>query len=114
MFFSLYAAIVHQLKLRNMEVILHYFPFNSLYTDELFQLGRYNKLGIVHLHVNGLQVRISKSSYTVNSEKKFVRVLFSRNFADAEFRENKTIGKWLKHLSFTDVGKSCQSHEFLK
>ena len=41
---------------------------------------------------------------TVNSEI-FARVLFLRNFADAEFRENKTLAKWRKlFLIFTDVG----------
>ena len=43
---------------------------------------------------------------TVNLEI-FARVLFSRNFADAKFYENKTLEKWKKHLSFIDVGKSC-------
>ena len=32
---------------------------------------------------------------TVNLEI-FARVLFSRNFADAAFRENKTLAKWRK------------------
>ena len=31
--------------------------------------------------------------YTVNSEI-FARVLFSRNFTDAEFHENKSLRKW--------------------
>ena len=38
-----------------------------------------------------------KTVSTVNSEI-FARVLFSRNFADAEFRENKTFAKWRKHF----------------
>ena len=33
---------------------------------------------------------------TINS-KIFARVWFSRNFADAKFRENKTIAKWRNH-----------------
>ena len=44
--------------------------------------------------------------------------LFSRNFAYAKFRENKTFAKINPHemakpLSFTDVGKSCPTREFL-
>ena len=35
---------------------------------------------------------------TVNSEM-FMRVLFLRNFADAEFCENKTLAKWRKLFS---------------
>ena len=42
----------------------------------------------------------------------FVRVLFSRNFADAEFRENKTSQNGEITLSFTEVGKPCASKEF--
>ena len=34
--------------------------------------------------------------YTVNSEI-FARTLFSRNFAYAKFRENKTLAKWQNH-----------------
>ena len=48
---------------------------------------------------------------TVNSEI-FASVLFSRNFAYAKFRENKALLKWRNH-SFTGVGKSCPSREFL-
>ena len=33
-----------------------------------------------------------------------MRVLFSRNFADAKFRENNTLRKWRNQLSFSDVG----------
>ena len=33
---------------------------------------------------------------TVNSEI-FARTLFSRNFANAKFRENKTLAKWQNH-----------------
>ena len=46
---------------------------------------------------------------TVNSEI-FARVLFSRNFANAKFHENKIL---TKSLSFTDIGKSCLSRKFL-
>ena len=49
---------------------------------------------------------------TVNSEI-FSRVLTSRNFAYAKFRENKTLEKWLSTLSFTVIGKSCASRDFL-
>ena len=34
--------------------------------------------------------------YTVNLEI-LARVLFSRNFVDAEFRKNKSLGKWGNH-----------------
>ena len=42
-----------------------------------------------HTHVN-------RSAPTVNSEI-FARVLFSRNFAYAKFRENKILAKWRNH-----------------
>ena len=48
---------------------------------------------------------------TVNSEI-FAKVLFSRNFTDAKFRENKTSRKGQITLSLTGVGKSCPSREF--
>ena len=44
---------------------------------------------------------------TVNSEI-FARVLFSRNFAYAKFRENKILMKWRYHSVF-----SCHSSKFL-
>ena len=50
-------------------------------------------------------------SCTVNLEI-FARVLFSRNFSDAKFRDNKTSQTTKITLSFTDVGKSCPSREF--
>ena len=47
--------------------------------------------------------------HTVNSEI-FARILFSRNFAYAEFRENKRSSRNGEIiLSFTDIGKSCPS-----
>ena len=50
---------------------------------------------------------------TVNSEI-FARVIFSRNFAYAKFRENIIVAKWRNHsMSFTDIGKSCLSRELL-
>ena len=49
---------------------------------------------------------------TVNSEI-FARVLFSRNFAYAKFRENKTSRNAEITLSFADICKSCPSREFL-
>ena len=48
---------------------------------------------------------------TVNSEI-FARVLFSRNFANEEFRENKNSRNGENPLSFTDVGKSDQNRNF--
>ena len=45
---------------------------------------------------------------TVNSEIS-ARVLFSGNYAIAEFCENKTLVKGKITLSITDVGKSCPS-----
>ena len=47
---------------------------------------------------------------TVNSEI-FARTLFSRNFAYAKFRENKTLAECQNH-SFIDIGKSCLSRTF--
>ena len=38
-----------------------------------------------------------------------MRVLFSRNFAYAKFRENKTSRNGENTLSFTDIDKSCPS-----
>ena len=49
--------------------------------------------------------------HTENSEI-FARVLFSRNFACAKFRENKILANVEIILSFTDIGKSCPSREF--
>ena len=48
-------------------------------------------------------------NYTVNLEI-FARVIFSRNFACANFRENKTLAK---SLPFSDAGKSCFSRDIL-
>ena len=42
-----------------------------------------------------------------------MRVLVSRNFAYAKFRENKPPRNGGNTLSFSDVGKSCLSREFL-
>ena len=47
----------------------------------------------------------NKKILVVNSEI-FARTLFSRNFAYAKFRENKTLAKWHITLSFIDIGKS--------
>ena len=51
---------------------------------------------------------------TANSEI-FARVLFSGSFAYAyaKFREKKSLGNEEITLSFTDIGKSCPSREFL-
>ena len=38
----------------------------------------------------------------------FVRVLFSRNFAYAKFRENKILAKW--RITLSDIVKSCPSY----
>ena len=51
-------------------------------------------------------------SDTVNSEI-FARDLFSWNFAYAKFPENKILRNAENTLSFTDIGKSGPSHEFL-
>ena len=48
----------------------------------------------------------------VNSEM-FASVFFSRNFAYTKLCENKILAKWRITLSFTDIGKSCSSCEFL-
>ena len=39
---------------------------------------------------------VQNTMNTVNSEI-FARTLFSRNFAYAKFRENKTLAKWQNH-----------------
>ena len=52
-----------------------------------------------------------KLTSTVNSEI-FARILFLWSFADAKFREKRTLAKW-RNLLFIDVGKPCPSHEFL-
>ena len=49
---------------------------------------------------------------TVYSEI-FVRVLFSRTFAYAKFRENNILAKCEITLSFTDKDKSCLTGELL-
>ena len=53
---------------------------------------------------------VNRSFYTVNSF--FCEGLFLRYFVNAELRKNKTLAKRRNCLSFTDVGKSCQSREF--
>ena len=59
------------------------------------------------------QLILKKASVnTVNAEI-FARIIFSRNFADAKFRENKTLAKWRITISFTEKYKSCPSREFL-
>ena len=52
-------------------------------------------------------------SITINTEIS-ARVLISRNFADAEFRENKTLAKRRNHpvVYCHVVSKSCPSREF--
>ena len=47
------------------------------------------------------------------NSKIFVRVLFSQNFADAKFRDNKTLANGELPLSLTDVVKSCPSCQLL-
>ena len=56
---------------------------------------------------------LSTGSFIAVNSEVFARVLFSRNFADAEFHENKTLAQRQSSLSFTDVGISCQSRKFL-
>ena len=51
------------------------------------------------------------AKFPVSSEI-FARVLFSRNFAYAKFRENKILAKWQNHSVITDIGKSCPSRDF--
>ena len=40
---------------------------NPLHTNEFFHLVCYNEPGMVHCHIRGLQVRISKLRYTSES-----------------------------------------------
>ena len=70
--------------------------FISRHTDQLYHM--YPGLGL--------------STYTVNSEI-FARVLHSQNFAYGKLRENKILQNGEITLSFTDIGKSCLSREFL-
>ena len=48
---------------------------------------------------------------TVNADI-FARILFSRNFAYAKFRENKILENGETTLSFTDIVLSCTSRDF--
>ena len=63
---------------------------------------RYSCIQIVELwshaiHVaRGFRNEVHYKHNTVNSEI-FARTLFSRNFAYAKFRENKTLAKWQNH-----------------
>ena len=50
-------------------------------------------------HQERLYLLIKFKNNTVNSEI-FARTLFSRNFAYAKFRENKTLAKWQNHSVF--------------
>ena len=52
-----------------------------------------------------------KIMYTVNSEI-FARVLFSRNFAYAKFREIKSSRNGEITMSFSNECKSCHSRDF--
>ena len=74
-------------KLRH--VALSLYKFLPGCTGYLGTFATYKYLSIkrMHSHTHG--------PYTVNLEI-FATVLFSRNFADAEFRENKTLAKWRK------------------
>ena len=57
---------------------------HSLKTNEKRESERY------------VEVTVERLS-TVNSEI-FTRILFSRNFAHAKFRKNKTLAKWQNHI----------------
>ena len=50
----------------------------------------------LHYHFSVKHCQCQWHSNTVNSEI-FARTLFSRNFAYAKFRENKTLAKWRNH-----------------
>ena len=58
------------------------------------------------------EIHVLALLYTINSEI-FARVLFSRNFAYAKFRENKPSRIGEITLSFTDIGKSRPCRAFL-
>ena len=68
------------------------FDYTGDYTCRLDQMHSINSS--VYVYASGKPTGCGR--HTVNSEN-FVRVLFSRNFADAEFRENKTLAKWRNH-----------------
>ena len=59
----------------------------------------------------GFHFAMGVALHTVNSEI-FARVLISRNFACAKFRENKILENVEIILPFTDKGKLCPSREF--
>ena len=56
--------------------------------------------------------KILKRTVTVNSEI-LARVLFLQNFLMPSFLEIKSSRNGKITLSFTDIGKSCPSHEYL-
>ena len=56
--------------------------------------------------------KILKRTVTVNSEI-LARVLFLQNFLMPSFQEIKSSRNGEVTLSFTDIGKSCPSHEYL-
>ena len=57
-----------------------------------------NKIIVIfnHLNMATIEKKVTYFNNTVNS-KKIARVLFLQNFADAEFRENRTLAKKRKH-----------------
>ena len=75
----------------------------------LIQLGLVSRCHILVCKIS--HELVGRYDHTVILEI-FLRVLFSRNFADAEFREIKTLQNGEITLSFTDVGKPCPSREF--
>ena len=67
---------------------------------------------MINYFVQGIAVTsdMSRSVTTVNSE--IFASIFSRNFAGAKFRENKTIANGKITLFVTDVVKSSPSRNF--
>ena len=69
-------------------------PYNKPIEQFQFPFSKSEKVYKFVLHVQSLSLLYQSSAviflYTVNSEI-LARVLFSRNFADAKFRENKPL-----------------------
>ena len=63
--------------------------------------------------VSFLALQAGSSHNTVDSQI-FARVLFSRNFAYAKFREMKSSRNGEIIMLLTYIGKSCHSRDFLR
>ena len=79
-------------------------PFASLVLDSAHVSKPTDDVDVIDVHLTPVVYKAYKLLFhiitvcplTVNM-KIFTRVLFSRNFTDVEFRENKTLAKWQNH-----------------